>query len=101
MQKVTANHLAQINVITLQTIAEYANDWLRASDAYEVQSAGMHTDDIVYNTNALIQFNADKDVQELHNTIMSQDTIVRERFINTLRYIEENKLIPNYRFCCI
>jgi hypothetical protein len=101
MRKLTQAQFAEINVITLQTIAEYAGDWLRASNAYEVQSAGMHTDDVVYNTNALVQFNTDRDVQALHSSIMGQDTIVRERFIATLRYIEENVLIPNYNYCCI
>jgi hypothetical protein len=101
MRKVTKADLAEINAITLATIAEYADDWLRGGSKHMLDSLSMHTDDVIYNINALKQFNADSDAQALHSAVMSQDTFVREAFIDTLRYIENNNLIPSYRFCCV
>ena len=46
-------------------------------------------------------FNATNNVQQLHESIMLQDTLVREHFINTLRYIEENNLISPRYFACM
>ena len=97
MRKLTQAQFAEINVITLQTIAENTTDWL--TDPADVQAYG-YAPDIASITLALAQFNTDRNVQALHNSIMYMDTCIRERFINTLQYIEENALIPSYNYCC-
>jgi len=57
--------------------------------------------DIAVVTLALADFNSLKNTEALHNTIMCMDTCIRERFINTLLYIEENALIPANSYCCV
>jgi len=98
MRKLTQSHIAQINIITLQTIAENTTDWL--TDPADVQAYG-YGPDIACVTLALADFNSLKNTEALHNTIMCMDTCIRERFINTLSYIEENALIPAQNYCCV
>ena len=98
MRKLTQAQFAEINVITLQTIAENTTDWL--TDPVLVQKYG-YAPDIAKITLALANFNTTKNVQALHNSIMRNDTCIRERFIDTLRYIEENALIPANSYCCV
>ena len=99
MRKVTAVHFLQLQRLMLSTTESYINTF---ADAQSDSSAlSMYADDVAYNINALVQFNKNKDVQALHNSIMYQDTLVREYYIETLRYIENNKLINSNMFCCI
>ena len=98
MRKLTQSHITQINVITLQTIAENTTDWL--TDPEDVKRYG-YAPDIAVVTLALADFNSVKNTEALHNTIMCMDTCIRERFINTLSYIEENALIPVNSYCCV
>jgi hypothetical protein len=46
-------------------------------------------------------FTQTKDAQVLHDSIMYNDTLVREYYIEVLRYIENNNLISTRNFCCI
>ena len=95
MQKLTAKHKAQINVLLLKTTENYINCFVNDNDANS-----MYANDVAYNINALVQFNTDKDVQALHKAIMQQDTIVREFYISVLLYIEDNALISANKYCC-
>ena len=61
----------------------------------------MYAEDVAHNVNALVAFNATKDAQALHDSIMLQDTLVREYYISVLLYIERNKLINKRNFCCV
>ena len=96
MRKLTAKHTAQINVLLLKTTEEYINCFV--TDKKDLYS--MYAEDVAHNVNALVQFNADNNVQALHNAIMQQDTIVREYYIAVLQYIEDNALISANNFCC-
>jgi hypothetical protein len=60
-----------------------------ADDTYITE---LHYDDIVYNYNALLQFMQDKDTVQLCNTLIKQDTAVREFFYKTIFYATDNKL---------
>jgi len=96
MRKLTAKHTAQINVLLLKTTEEYINCFVTdKKDAYS-----MYAEDVAHNVNALVQFNADKNVQALHDAIMQQDTLVREYYIAVLQYIEDNALISANKYCC-
>lgn len=97
MRKVAQKHVIAINVLMLQTAAQYINTFVSSDQDADNE---MYAQDIAYNTNALVEFNNTKNVQQLHDSIMQQDTIVREFYIDTLRYIEDNNLIPAYNFCC-
>jgi hypothetical protein len=99
MRKVTAVHFLQIQRLMLSTTESYINCF--ADEQSDSTSLTMYADDVAYNINALVQFNKSKDVQALHNSIMYQDTLVREYYIEVLRYIESNKLINSNKFCCI
>jgi len=95
MQKLTAKHIAQINVLLLKTTEEYINVFANEEDIDT-----MFAEDVAYNVNALVQFNTDKNVLALHNAIIMQDTLVREFYISVLLYIEDNALISANKYCC-
>ena len=99
MRKVTAVHFLKIQFLMLKTTEDYINTFVTSTD--DSTSLSMYADDVAYNTNALVAFNKNKDAQQLHDSIMQQDTLVREYYISVLRYIESNKLINSNRFCCI
>ena len=69
------------------TKTAYADNF--ADDTYITE---LHYDDIVYNYNALLQFMQDKDTVQLCNTLIKQDTAVREFFYKTIFYATDNKL---------
>jgi len=60
-----------------------------ADDTYITE---LHYDDIVYNYNALLQFMQDNDTVQLCNTLIKQDTAVREHFYKTIHYATDNYL---------
>jgi len=95
MQKLTAKHIAQINVLLLKTTEQYINTFVDDEDI-----SNMYAEDVAYNVNALVQFNTDKDVLALHKAIIMQDTLVREFYISVLLYIEDNALISANKYCC-
>ena len=104
MRKLKQADILQINMLVLNTTQDYIS--------FSTTQHGIHmpvtADNLKYcaldvqkNINALVQFNADLNVQQLHDSIMLQDTFVREYYIATLQYIEENNLIKSNMFCCI
>jgi hypothetical protein len=104
MRKLKPADILQINMLMLKTTEDYIS--------FSTTQYGEHTpvtadnlkysaEDIQRNINALVQFNTDLNAQQLHDSIMRQDTFVREYYIDTLHYIEENKLIKSNMFCCV
>ena len=93
-----AKHIIVINNLMLKTTESYINTFV--SEDEDVSSISMYADDVAHATNALVAFNTTKDVQALHDSIMLQDTLVREYYIAVLLYIERNKLIDKRNFCC-
>jgi hypothetical protein len=103
MRKLKQADILEINMLVLNTTQDYIS--------FCTTQHGIHTPvtadnlkysalDVQNNINALVQFNADLNVQQLHDSIMLQDTFVREYYIATLQYIEENNLIAKNAFCC-
>jgi hypothetical protein len=92
------DNIAKINFLMLKTTQEYIDSFV--TDVND-DNYIMYTMDVQHNINALAQFNSDNNVQNLHENIMQQDTLVREYYIETLRYIENNKLIAANRYCCV
>ena len=99
MQKLTATHVADIQRLMLKTTEDYINTFVTEDD--DASSLSMYATDVQHNTNALVAFIKDKNVQQLHDSIMQQDTLVREYYYAVLRYIEDNALISSNNFCCI
>jgi hypothetical protein len=98
MNTITPDNIAKINFLMLKTTQEYIDSFVTdVNDSNYI----MYTMDVQHNINALAQFNSDNNVQDLHENIMRQDTLVREYYIDTLRYIENNKLISSNRYCCV
>jgi hypothetical protein len=93
-----AKHVVKINTLMLKTTESYVNTFV--SEDEDASSISMYTDDVAHAVNALVAFNASNDAQALHDSIMLQDTIVREYYIAVLQYIESNKLINKRNFCC-
>jgi hypothetical protein len=98
MNTITPDNIAKINFLMLKTTQEYIDSFV--TDVND-DNYIMYTMDVQHNINALAQFNSDNNVQNLHENIMRQDTLVREYYIETLRYIENNKLISSNRYCCV
>ena len=91
-------HIIVINNLMLKTTESYINTFV--SEDEDVSSISMYADDVAHATNALVAFNTSNDAQALHDSIMQQDTLVREYYIAVLLYIERNKLIDKRNFCC-
>ena len=92
-------HTVKINTLMLKTIESYINTFV--SEDEDASSISMYAEDVARAANALVAFNASNDAQALHNSIMLQDTLVREYYIAVLLYIESNKLIDKRNFCCV
>jgi len=95
MQKLTVTHITNINHLMLNTISTYIKQY-NIANTYDP----LLITDTLHNTYALHKFNSTKNVLQLHNAIIAQDTLVREYFVNVLSYIENNNLIPANKFCC-
>ena len=100
MRKVTAKHFTSIQRLMLKTTADYINTFV-TDEEEDPRSLQMYTDDVAHNVAALQVFTQTRDAQQLHDSIMYQDTLVREFYIEVLQYIESNNLIPADRFCCL
>jgi hypothetical protein len=100
MRKLTSAHIAQINKLMFVTTNSYIDIFCLTAPIH-TENFSMYATDVQHNINALVNFNATKDVQALHDSIMLQDTLVREYYIDVLRYIENTKLIPADNYCCI
>jgi hypothetical protein len=94
-----AKHVIVINNLMLKTTESYINTFV--SEDEDASSISMYAEDVAHNVNALVAFNTSKDASALHNSIMMQDTLVREYYIDILLYIERNKLINKRNFCCV
>jgi hypothetical protein len=99
MRKANNTQVVAINKLMLNTTESYVNTFVNDED--DISSLSMYADDVAYAANALVAFNATKDAQALHDSIMQQDTLVREYYYNVLVYIERNNLINSNRFCCV
>ena len=92
-------HIIVINNLMLKTTESYISTFV--SEDEDASSISMYADDVAHATNALVAFNTSNDAQALHDSIMQQDTLVREYYIAVLLYIERNKLIDKRNFCCV
>jgi hypothetical protein len=99
MRKVTAVHFLKIQRLMLNTTAEYINTFVDSQA--DLSALQMYTNDVAHNVAALQVFVQTKDAQALHDSIMYQDTLVREYYIAVLQYIESNNLINSKNFCCV
>ena len=100
MRKLNSAHIAQINKLMFKTTCSYI-DCFCLTAPIRTNNYSMYADDVAHNITALVNFNATKDVQALHDSIMQQDTLVREYYIDVLQYIENTKLISADNYCCI
>jgi ribosome-interacting GTPase 1 len=96
---VNAQHVKQINKLMYNTTISYIKCFATSSDV-DAANYSMYANDVAHNINALAQFNKDFNAQVLHNSIMQQDTLVREYYYKVLKYIENKRLITADRFCC-
>ena len=97
INKLTQKHYINIIALTSATLQDYTNFTLRVAKEYaDADSDLMHIDDILYVQTALNNFINNKDVAQLQDALMTQDTFVREYYINTLQYIEDNYLVANF-----
>jgi len=104
MRKITPKHILQINMLVLKTTEDYisfSTTQHGVNSPVTADNLKYSTKDVQHNINALVAFNADLNAQKLHDSIMLQDTLVREYYISVLLYIERNKLISKANFCCV
>jgi hypothetical protein len=95
MQKVTKAHTAAIIQILQADIARYVTltntryNFSNQQDDYVTQ---LQFNDVVYVYNALVQFTQTKNVTQLCNTLLAQETQPREWFYNVVHYATDNYL---------
>lgn len=99
MKKVTTQQFNSIIASLQSEINRYAKVVLlcvnkKTSNVILVDA--LNFEDMVYLTNALAQFAKSKDVQELYNALLMQDTDVREQFLATLRMLEDTELVSAF-----
>jgi glutathione synthase/RimK-type ligase-like ATP-grasp enzyme len=106
MQNTATNkQFADIFAITLAAVQQYTDFCKLCEVDDDLDTADLkaqvntHFDDVAYITSALAQFAQTKNMQDLHASIMQQDTFVREYFIRTLEYIEHSKNYTGYCAC--
>ena len=90
----TAEHKIAITKLMFEDIAKYCNYY--GDGTYTANVCA----DLQYNITALQLFETSNNAEQLHDTIVQQDTFVREHFIKVLRYIEKNNLIASKHFVC-
>jgi len=104
MRKLTQTHKLAINTLVLKTTQDFIDfsttQW-GINRPITAENLQFSTLDIQHNINALAVFNTDNNVQNLHDSIMGQDTFVREYYISVLQYIESNNLISAHKYCCL
>ena len=89
LQNATAQNKQAIFEIMQALLAAYANTFVVQFTSEEDASALLqYTTDLTYNATALQAFMLTGDAITLYNSIMQQDTFVREYFINVLNYID-------------
>ena len=96
--KVSPQHAVAINKLMLTVIASMARG---NTDETDFGMLRMYAGDVAHNAAALKKFNTSRDALKLHDDIMHQDTLPRERCYSVLRYIEQNALIPTNRYACV
>ena len=101
--KLTQKHYINIITITSACIQDYADFALRCAkfvqeneQSADADSDIMHFEDLLYVQTALNNFINNKNVAQLQDDLMTQDTFVREYFVNTLQYLEDELLVTNY-----
>ncbi len=95
VKKATKADVATIVAIMQDDLARYVQLTKTAyadNIADDIYITELHYDDIVYNYNALLQFMQDNDTVQLCNTLIKQDTAVREFFYKTIFYATDNNL---------
>jgi 1,2-phenylacetyl-CoA epoxidase catalytic subunit len=97
MRKLTQKNYINIIAITSATLQQYTDFCLRCAKDTDntAEDNAMHIEDILYMQTALNNFIKDKNVEQLQDKIMWQDTFVREYFVDTLQYLEDELLVSN------
>jgi hypothetical protein len=93
--KATKAHAAVIVQILQADIANYValtNSAFSFSNQQDDYVTQMQFTDTVYVYNALVQFMQDKNVTQLCNALLQQDTFVRDKFYNVVHYATDNYL---------
>ena len=98
MDKVSTHHALAINRLMLPRI-NTVSACFNANET-DLNMFKMYVGDIAHNIAALQVFNDTLDAPTLHNSIMRQDTAPQEHFNAVLKYIEDNGLIPTYKYTC-
>ena len=109
MRKVTNKDVLEVVNIAFTNMQEYTDFCLRSAnyDDYKLfgcstqeemykgknEDAIMHFEDLQKMQIALQKFTQDKDANELQDAIMMQDTFVREYYVDTLRHLEDERLV--------
>ena len=104
-RKVSIEHITDITSITLATMQQYTEFCKLRKEEDDLAAAAlredvnMHFEDLLHMQAALHKFVQDRDADALQDAIMTQDTFVREYYINTLLYLEDEGLVSE-NVCC-
>jgi hypothetical protein len=92
MHKATEQQQQELITTTLKALAEYV-DFAQFSNSTDEQFSAANveqfTQDIAYMCKAVEQFAKTANLEQFNNAVYTQDTFVREYYINTIYAIED------------
>ena len=98
--EVAVKHASEIGKLMFASVASYIKTYCNDKALEDMQSMQACCDDIALVTSALSKLAAFGYFDELHDDILQQDTLVREHFINVIRYIEQHNLVEKKWHVC-
>jgi hypothetical protein len=90
--KAQAQAIVQILQADIAKYVTLTNNCFNYSNQQEDYVAQLQFADTVYVYNALVQFMQTNNVIQLCNTLLAQDTFVRDKFYNVVHYATDNYL---------
>jgi len=100
MRKITNTQYKTVIALTSATLQQYTQFCLQYAQDDDKCDSVMHLGDILHMQRALNKFIHTANADALQDSIMQQDTFVREYYIDTLRYIEDCNLTIN-KYCVV
>jgi len=93
MHKATKQQQQELVSITLKSLAKFVNlaeFCNRDEELFNAACVEQHMQDIAHMCDAVEQFAKTADLEEFLDAVYSQDTFVRDYYINTIRAIEDH-----------
>jgi len=91
MHKATKQQQQELVSVTLKTLAEYVKfvEYCISTEQFDAANTEQYMQDIAYMCNAVTQFAKTANLEQFNDAVYTQDTFVREYYINTIYALED------------